>query len=293
MGNQAGRTQPGAFTIVGPYKCLPGRGHCRGHWKIQWCEQAIICVFWPWRMPETWRYGSSIPQRRFIITAWPWTAWKNTRESLPWEFLRRRIRQSRFRVFSRLETILLELGAPEEAWQVADQAKGQSFIDFLSGGSPEIDRRELDAFHRLRADLSGAYIFDFKSADAFDENDRAEGGDARNPSIGIVARLAFDGNAAELFLGPDGKDLAGLAGAPEFQNRPAPFRSIRSRLWRLSGPRGAGSIINVCFRMETGAIFSTASGPGGGDTARRAGSRSGKTNGRKRPPPGVKCFCPG
>ena len=35
---------------------------------------------------------------------------ENTRESLPWEFLRRRIRQSRFRVFSRLETILLELG---------------------------------------------------------------------------------------------------------------------------------------------------------------------------------------
>ena len=58
---------------------------------------------------------------------------------------------------------------------MADQAKGQSFIDFLSGGSPEIDRRELDAFHRLRADLSGAYIFDFQSADAFGENDRAEG----------------------------------------------------------------------------------------------------------------------
>lgn len=82
---------------------------------------------------------------------------ESSRVELPWEFLRRQLRQAHLRVFARLEASLLHQQAWEAAWQVADRAKGQSFADFLQGPYPALDRVSRLAFLRARRPLTKAY----------------------------------------------------------------------------------------------------------------------------------------
>ncbi len=85
------------------------------------------------------------------------TTLEQSRTTLPWEFLRRQLREAKRHAFDVLETTLLALGRVEEAWCTNDRGRAQSFADFLGDSFPALEPGAAAAHAKARTALANAY----------------------------------------------------------------------------------------------------------------------------------------